>query len=114
MSGSRQFRLSTVEFVHRGRSDEPCADAEAGARGFEQVALVLVTGKLSPSIANDFAIDGRAHVTDHVRSHEFHFLNALAEHTRESCGGQNFSPNANTNKEQTPHRAEQPRCANIL
>jgi hypothetical protein len=37
----------------------------------EEIARMFVTGKLSPSLAKDFAVDGRTHMADHIRSHAF-------------------------------------------
>jgi len=71
---SRQFRLAAVELIHRGCAHQPRADAETGGGVFEKIAFMFITGKFSPAIAEDFAIDGRAHMTDHVRSHEFSLL----------------------------------------
>src|ERR1700743_907377 len=79
--GARQFYFASIEFIHRRRADQPRADAETGGGVFEQVALVFVTGKFSPTIAEDFAIDGRAHMTDDVRSHEFFQVKRMKENS---------------------------------
>jgi len=66
---ARQFELRAVKFIHRGRADDPGANAEAGGGRLEERAFVFVTGKFSPAIPDNFAIEARAHVADDVRFH---------------------------------------------
>jgi hypothetical protein len=73
---ARQSDFWAVEFIHGRGAHEPRADAKAGSRIFEEITFMLVAGNFPPSIANYFAIDARAHVTDNVRLHYFPRLNA--------------------------------------
>ena len=66
---AREFEFGAVEFIHGGGADEPGADADAGGGGFEEGAFVFVTGKFSPAMPDDFAIETRAHVAEDVRFH---------------------------------------------
>jgi len=65
----RQLRFAPIKFIHRGGAHQPGADAEACRRGFKQIALVFVPGQFAPAITLDFTVQGRAHVTNYVRSH---------------------------------------------
>jgi hypothetical protein len=96
---TRQFCFGTVEFVHRSSAHYPSADAETGGGRFEQVTFVFVAWQFTPAVADDFAVERRAHVADHVWSHRFQRFPFLKDTLIPSRGGAKNS--SHDNKDQT-------------
>src|ERR1035437_2986137 len=69
--GARELHIAAGKFLHRGRPHEPGTNAKAGSGGLEERGALFATGQLAPATAEDFAVDGRAHVADHVGFHSF-------------------------------------------
>ncbi len=65
-----QLQFAGGEFFHGRGAYHPCVDAEAGCCRLEQRAAVLDCAQLAPALAENAAVNGGAHMADHIGFHD--------------------------------------------